>query len=117
MAKVMLVEDEDLVAMLAEDMIEALGHTMCASAATLSEGVRLAEQADIELAMLDVNLRGLLSFPIADILTARGVPFFFASGYTAQAIEPRFAGVPRLQKPFTLDELKNMLNATLTRRT
>jgi DNA-binding response OmpR family regulator len=60
--RVFLVEDEDLIAMFAEEILGELGYDVVASAATLAQGSTLAESADIDVALLDVNLRGLQSF-------------------------------------------------------
>lgn len=111
--RVLLVEDEDLVSMLTEDMLTDLGYQVESSVATLAEGLAAASSGSFEVAVLDVNLRGTMSFPIADILLERGVPFVFASGYSDGGVEPRFANVHRLQKPFTQDLLETTLAKAL----
>ena len=64
---------------------------------------------DIDLAILDVNLRGAQSFPVAEVLAARGVPFLFATGYDATILKPPYSGTPTLQKPFQLEDLRQLL--------
>ena len=62
-----------------------------------------------DLAILDVNLRGSQSFPVAEVLAGRGVPFLFATGYGATILKPPYNGTPTLQKPFQLDDLRQIL--------
>jgi CheY-like chemotaxis protein len=107
--KVMLVEDEFIISMLTEDMLIELGYEVVSIVATLEEGLAMAEQQDFDLAILDINLNGKPSYPIADILQARSVPFVFASGYTGLGIDPKYAAVPQLQKPFSMDALARAL--------
>lgn len=111
-ARILIVEDEDLVSMLTEDMLDALGYTVSESAATLDAGLKVALTDRFDAAVLDVNLRGLLSFPIADILVDRGIPFMFITGYGAEGIDRRFAAIPVLKKPFSLQSLSDKLLET-----
>jgi DNA-binding response OmpR family regulator len=111
--KVLLVEDEVIVSMLTENMLANLGYEVSLSAASLESGLRAAAEGDFDIAVLDVNLRGKLSFPIADVLAERGVPFVFVSGYSSTGIETRYAQIPALQKPFTADGLELTLSHAL----
>lgn len=113
-SRVFLVEDEDLVAMLMEDILMSLGYELRPTAATLSEGLIAAEGNDFDIAILDVNLRGIQSFPIADLLKQRGIPFIFVSGYGLRGIETRFSDIPTLQKPFNVAALQKVLQGALT---
>ena len=99
--------------MLTEDMLTDLGYEIGPSVATLEDGLQAAAADGFEIAVLDVNLRGALSFPIADILIERGIPFIFASGYAAHGIDPRYSKIPALQKPFTVESLRQTLSRTL----
>jgi CheY-like chemotaxis protein len=110
--KVLVVEDEPLVAMMVEDMLMELGCTVVGPAMQLAEGLRLAEAADFDAAVLDINLNGARSFPIADLLKERGIPFLFATGYGGgEALEGRQD--PVIQKPYQMERLAEMLG-TLT---
>lgn len=111
--KVLLVEDEFIISMLTEDMLNELGHVVSMSAATLEDGLQFAEEGAFDLAVLDVNLNGVTSYPIADVLTERSIPFIFASGYAALGIDGRFPGILKLQKPFTLAGLQNILSRAI----
>ena len=107
--KVLVVEDEALVSMLVEDMLTDLGCTIVGPAAEIEEALRLASSADIDAALLDVNLGGRPIFPVADTLKARGVPFAFASGYGEAGLIEDHRGAAVLQKPFREADLRRVL--------
>ena len=107
--RVLVVEDEVIVGMRFEDMLEDLGCEVAAISTHLEQALHLARTLDIDLAILDVNLRGTQSFPVADVLSVRSVPFLFATGYGAQILKPPYSGMPTLQKPFQLDDLRQIL--------
>jgi CheY-like chemotaxis protein len=107
--RVLVVEDEVIVGMLLEDMLEDLGCEVAAISTHLEQALQLARTLDIDLAILDINLRGTQSFPVADVLSVRSVPFLFATGYGAQILKPPYSGTPTLQKPFQLDNLRQIL--------
>src|SRR3546814_16340509 len=68
-------------------------------ATRLQEGLSMAHHAEVDFALLDVNLAGEKSFPIADVLTGRGIPFAFVTGYGRRGVESRYAPVPVVPKP------------------
>jgi CheY-like chemotaxis protein len=107
--KVLVVEDEALVSMLVEDMLTDLGCAIVGPAAEIEEALRLANSADIDAALLDVNLGGRPIFPVADALKARGVPFAFASGYGEAGLSDDHRGAAVLQKPFREADLRRVL--------
>lgn len=108
--RVLVVEDEVIVGMLLEDMLGELGCEVAAISTHLEEALQLGRTLDIDLAILDVNLGVAQSFPVADVLSARGVPFLFATGYGAKILKPPYSGAPTLQKPFHLADLERMLS-------
>lgn len=99
--------------MLTENMLSELGYEVSISVTTLEAGLQAATGECFELAVLDINLRGVMSFPIADILIERGTPFNFTSGYVAQGFDPRYSKIPALQKPFTVESLAQILSRAL----
>jgi CheY-like chemotaxis protein len=102
---VLLVEDESLVSMLAEDVLENAGCEVLL-AMRLGEALELANTADLDFAILDVNLGGGdTSYPVAQLLEEKEIPFFFASGYSAAGVDQRFQHCCRIQKPYTADSL------------
>ena len=104
--RILVVEDEMTIALLVEDMLRDLGHEVVGLATRLHQAIQMAESADIDLAILDINLDGKPSFPIADVLTRRGVPFAFASGYGAAGLEPGYKRHQVIRKPFQLADLE-----------
>jgi DNA-binding response OmpR family regulator len=103
--RILIVEDEMMIAMLVEDMLLDLGHETVGPAAKLDAGMKLATSEVLDLAILDVNLGGARSYPIADLLVARGVPVVFATGYGAAGLDPQYAGTPVITKPFHMEAL------------
>ena len=87
--RVLLVEDESLVAMVAEDTLLDLGCEVVL-AMRLDAALSLAREADVQLGVLDVNLGEGRSYPVADILRARGIPFLFATGYSVAGLDPPY---------------------------
>ena len=107
--RVLVVDDEVLVAMLITDMLEDLGHQVVGPAHDLEEGLSLAKTEALDCAILDISLNGRSSMPIAELLRERGVPFMFASGYPPDPNETGYRGVPLLQKPFNLKQVEDAL--------
>lgn len=112
--KVLVVEDEALVSMLVEDMLTDLGCTIVGPAAEIEEALKLAGSAEIDAALLDVNLGGRPIFPVADALRARGVPYAFASGYGEAGISEDHKGASVLQKPFREADLRRVLEGLVS---
>lgn len=114
--KVLIVEDEGFVALMIEDMLQDFGCEIVASVARLTEAKGIATTAEIDLAVLDVNLGGQPSFPIAEILRDRGVPFVFSTGYGQDGLSQEFADVPLIAKPFSATELQQTIALVLEDR-
>ena len=96
-----------------EDMLDALGYVVVAAAAEVEEALAAVEGGGIDAALLDVNLQGRTSFPVADALAARDVPFVFATGYGTRGLREDFRDRPVLQKPFKLQDLERVLSGAL----
>ena len=107
--RILLVEDESLVLMLLEDMLADLGFTVCASAMELERALYLAEHESYDLALIDLNLNGSYTFPVADVVRGRGLPLIFSTGYWEGNINRSYADVPILNKPFNEASLKMAL--------
>lgn len=107
--RILVVEDEYLIRMLLEDMLADLGYDIAGAVGTLAEGCDLAEKAEIDGAILDVNLDGKEIYPVADILAKRGLPFIFVSGYGEGSLAEPYRDRPSLQKPFQADQLKTAM--------
>jgi len=102
----LLVEDESLVALMVMDMLAQLGHDVIGPANRLQQAIELAQRETIDLAILDINLNGTESYPVAEVLAVRGIPFVFATGYESLSLRKPFAGRPVLQKPFLSHDLQ-----------
>jgi CheY-like chemotaxis protein len=108
--RVLVVEDEMMVSMLIEDMLSDMGCTVVGPASRLDEAIELVKTAELDCAVLDVNLGGQPIFPLADILRAKGAPFAFATGYGDAGLRDVDRGSPVLQKPFREGDLARVLN-------
>ena len=113
MARILIVEDEMLVAMLIEDVVNDLGHDVVGPAMRLETALAAAESEEIDFAILDVNLAGKHSFPVANRLKERAIPFMFASGYGAAGLIDPYCNAPILQKPFGPDQLAKVFTYML----
>mgnify|MGYP006204732875 CR=1 FL=1 len=102
--KILLVEDEVLIAEMVVDMLTALGATVIGPATSLDAGLSLAGSESIDAAVLDINLRGERIDPIAALLAARGIPVLFATGYGTAAGVVR-GDAPVIDKPYTQERL------------
>ena len=100
MPRLLVVEDEYLIRMLLEDMLDDLGYGVAAAVGTLSEARQIAADGDFSAAILDVNLDGQEIYPVADILTKRGLPFVFVTGYGDRSLPEPYRGRPALHKHF-----------------
>ncbi len=111
--RVLLVEDEAFISMVVECYLEDLGCDVVATASRLEDGMRAATDLQIDVALLDVNLAGRLSYPIANILNTRNIPFIFATGYGFFTLPDMFDGAPVLPKPFEQPTLAQALTGLL----
>ena len=107
--RVLVVEDTALVADVILEALEQCGCEVVGPVANLAGGLALARRAAVDGALLDVNLAGECSFPIAEALAARGIAFVFLTGYGDAGIPPIWHQVPVLQKPFTLTKLTQLV--------
>jgi CheY-like chemotaxis protein len=109
--RILIVEDEWFVAMMLQDMLAELGHRVVAIASRLKEGMVMAEKGDFDFAILDVSLNGEMSHSIAEILDRKGLPYVFATGYSALGIKAsrlQLSG-PLVLKPYGLEDLRRIL--------
>lgn len=107
--RVLVVEDESLVAMLIEDMLSDMGYEVVAVAARFDQALEAARTIGADLAILDLNLAGTRTDAVAEVLRARGIPFMFATGYGAAGVTAEWSHVPVVQKPFQESDLSRAL--------
>ena len=118
-ARVLLLEDEFLIALDAEQILKELGAEQVETAATLSEAEQRAREGSFDIALLDVNVNGEMSFGLAEMLRKRGVPGVFATGY-----ELKGRSIPGLDsdsvtcvsKPYTNERLRQVLCGVLAKQ-
>lgn len=104
--RVLVVEDEPLIGMDIEAAVEGLGHEVVGPIAELDEALDVATIAALGCAILDINIRGGHSYPVAEILRKRGLPVLLLSSYGEQTLPVRLHEEARLPKPFTGAQLK-----------
>ncbi|MGL4967782.1 MAG: response regulator [Inquilinus sp.] len=104
--RVLVVEDEALIAFEIEDTLERLGCVVVGPLAALDDAVLAARTEALDAAILDVTIRGGLVFPVAEELLSRKIPFAFASGYGDWALPESMQNMARLTKPFGTEELE-----------
>lgn len=111
--RVLLVEDEVMIAMMVEDMILELGMEVVGPAPNMKEALSLAKTTEFDVAILDVNVGGEVVFPVADLLRERGIPITFATGYGVSGLPSRYSDCASLPKPFTISSLAAALDVAL----
>jgi two-component sensor histidine kinase/ActR/RegA family two-component response regulator len=106
--RVLLVEDEALVAMMIQETLAEFGFDVLGPVATVSEALAAARDQCLDAAVLDINLGDDLVYTVAEILARRGVPFVFVTGYDSDSVDARFSGIPVLQKPIERESLQRI---------
>jgi CheY-like chemotaxis protein len=104
--KVLVVEDEMMIAMLIEDMLDEFGCKLVGPATNVPRALDLIGKEQVEIAVLDLNLDGQDTYAIADALQQKNVPFIFATGYGLTGLRPEYGDRPVLQKPFQTKDLE-----------
>ena len=115
--RVLIVEDEILILMMIEDMLTDLGCKSIAIASKIDQAITLIDGQVFDTAMVDLNLNGMESYPIADALAAHDVPYFFSTGNSATNVKDGYRDQDVLKKPFTFEQLSNMLSRSLLPQT
>jgi DNA-binding response OmpR family regulator len=103
--RILVVEDEWLIADYLREVLEEAGYVVCGPAARVSQALLLIEQDHPDAALLDINLRGETSIPVARVLSEKSVPFAFMTGYMRNDLGHDLKGRPVLNKPIDLSAL------------
>jgi CheY-like chemotaxis protein len=111
--RVLIIEDETLIALLLEDMLTDLGCTILGSASSVDAAIEILDRTPPGVAVLDINLGGEKSYAVAEALAKRGVPFIFSTGYADGRLDAPWQDRPMLQKPFGQEQLAKALEAAL----
>lgn len=109
-ASVFIVEDEPGLMFVLEESLKCLGYAVGEKADHLPEALERAQSEDFDVAMLDVNLHGQDSFPVADVLMERGIPFVFTTGFEARTLPERFKLTPVMEKPYRLKDIQRVIS-------
>jgi len=112
--RVLLVEDEALVAMMIQECLTEYGHSVVGPISRAADALAAAKQGEFDAAILDINLSDGMAYPVAEILSQRGVPFAFVTGYEADTVDERFSKVPILQKPIERQMLQRLFVQSAT---
>jgi CheY-like chemotaxis protein len=111
--RILVVEDEVLALMTLEDILRDAGCAIVATVSRVGPALEAAREAEIDIALLDVNLAGERVYPVAEVLAARRVPFLFVTGYSREMLPARYATRPLVTKPFTPAQLVDGISDAL----
>jgi CheY-like chemotaxis protein len=111
--RILVVEDEAMVAMMLDDILSELGHRVLGPVHRLPKALELSEKEEIDFALLDVHVAGEEVYAVADRLIARGVPFAFTTGYGRRGLREGYQDQPILQKPFSMKDLSGILTTVI----
>ena len=109
--RILVVEDSPVVGPFTADLLEELGCEVVGPAPNMAAARELVEAGGFDAALMDIHIRGERVFPLCDILVAQGVPFVFTSGYADRNMPEKWEDRPRVQKPYTLDQIEKALSA------
>jgi CheY-like chemotaxis protein len=112
MARILVVDDEPLISAMTEDWLSELGHVVVGPAHNLAKALKLAEE-DLDAAIVDLALGKDLSYPLADALSARGVPFALTTGYGPDGVEAKYRTHSTLGKPFEFAAFRRVVDELL----
>jgi len=108
---ILIVEDEPLIAMMLEDFLESLGHSVAGTCDSVESALKQVESGGFDLAILDVNLKGENVWPVASRLRQQNVPFVIATGGHVDPPPPEFNNAPVIEKPYTVDRVTPAIDA------
>ncbi|MFL6829342.1 MAG: response regulator [Sphingomicrobium sp.] len=111
--RILLVEDSPVVGPFTADLLADLGCEVVGPAPNMAVARELVEGAGFDAAMMDVHIRGERVFPLCELLEAAGVPFVLTSGYADWAMPDKWRDRPRLQKPYTIEQVKEALTGVV----
>lgn len=106
--KILVVEDEALIAMMLEDLLQEMGYATHGPASSVEDALGMVDAGGIDGAILDLDINGHSSLPVAEKLKAKGVPFAFTTG--SMEAPPGMGGAPLLQKPYSSEQLRHVLD-------
>jgi DNA-binding NtrC family response regulator len=114
-ASILILEDEMVLAMHLEDLVVDITGANATLVSRLEDALAVADEDRFDAAILDVNVAGHYSFPVADRLKARGTPYAFVTGYGNRLIPPDHAHAPIVEKPFTAEQIAAVITRMCSR--
>ena len=114
--RVLIVEDESMLALCLEEVLIDAGFAIAGVAGKLEKALALIEGGACDAAVVDANLAGASASPVADALASRGLPFIVTTGYPQEELQSHFVGAPFLKKPYQPELLIQTLNTLLQNR-
>lgn len=111
--RVLIVEDESRVAMMLEMLLGDIGCVVAGMSGRLEDALAKAKSLEFDVALLDVNLDGESSWPVAEAIAGRGLRFVFATGYGSNSLPEALRGSPLLRKPYRVGDIERALQAAL----
>jgi CheY-like chemotaxis protein len=114
--RILVVEDEVIVAMMLEDILTELGHHVVGPIHRVNKALEIAQNDPIDIALLDVHVAGAEVYAVAERLEARHIPFVFTTGYGKAGLRDAFSARPVLQKPFSVQSLSDILATALNEK-
>jgi CheY-like chemotaxis protein len=111
--RILVVEDEFLVALDLEDLLTTMGYQVVGPASHLRDAIEFAREEQLDFAVLDINVAGAQSFPVADILRNRNIPFVFSTGYGTEGLVDGYRNEMVLRKPYAHEDLRRAIAALI----
>jgi len=109
--RILVIEDSPVVAPFTVDILDELGCEVVGPAPNMALAREMVEAGDFDAALVDVHIRGERAFPLCELLEAKGVPFVLTSGYADWSMPEKWDDRPRLQKPYTIDQVEEAVSA------
>lgn len=111
--RILILEEQKAVALLLKRMVHDCGYEVVGPAPSISQALALIEKDEVDVAILDVKIKGQPTFAVAEELFRRGLPWAFASGNNADEFIARYPGVPSIVKPYTSEHICSVLGDLL----
>jgi len=109
----LVVEDDALIRLMIVDYLKDLDCVVVATASVLPDALQKASSLAFDVGLLDINLKGTLSYPVGEVLAARHIPFLFCTAYSAAALPAELSSTPVLMKPFNMHQLADQLQIAI----
>jgi CheY-like chemotaxis protein len=111
--RILLIEDSPVVAPMTAELLQELGCEVVGPAPNMAAARELVDRVAFDAAIMDIHIRGERVFSLCQVLEAKGLPFVLTSGYADWEMSDKWADRPRLQKPYTLDQVEQALARAL----